>query len=146
MNFIWSYWALQLELVSRHSINVLDSIALAVMGASYAIDTTRGHQLLAILEAILPAYLRHLQTSAGRKDPRTERDILHQIGVAVKTLINNAEALTKLVHHPLSTDSIVRRPRSMVSELCMEVLDQPRTSEWDQTFTRTVSGRFGKEQ
>jgi protein unc-80 len=77
------------------TINVLDSISLAVMGASYAIDTARGHQLLTILEAILPAYLKHLQSSAGRKDPRTERDILHQIGVAIKTLINNAEALTK---------------------------------------------------
>jgi hypothetical protein len=49
-----------------------------------------------ILEAILPAYLKHLQTSAGRKDPRTEKDILHQLGVAMKTLISNAEALTKL--------------------------------------------------
>lgn len=48
-----------------------------------------------ILEAILPAYLKHLQTSAGRKDPRTERDILHQLGVAMKTLVTNAEALTK---------------------------------------------------
>ena len=28
------------------TINTLDSIALAVMGASYAIDTYRGHQLL----------------------------------------------------------------------------------------------------
>lgn len=52
-----------------------------------------------ILEAIVPAYLKHLQTSAGRKDPRTERDILHQLGVAMKTLITNAEALTKLLFH-----------------------------------------------
>jgi hypothetical protein len=50
-----------------------------------------------ILEAIVPAYLKHLQTSVGRKDPRTEKDILHQLGVAMKTLISNAEALTKLV-------------------------------------------------
>lgn len=28
------------------TINILDSIALAVMGASYAVDTQRGHQLL----------------------------------------------------------------------------------------------------
>ena len=50
-----------------------------------------------ILEAIVPAYLKHLQTSAGRKDPRTEKDILHQLGVAIKTLISNAETLTKCV-------------------------------------------------
>ena len=31
------------------TINILDSIALAVMGASYAIDTYRGHQLLVII-------------------------------------------------------------------------------------------------
>ena len=31
------------------TINILDSIAIAVMGASYAIDTHRGHQLLVIL-------------------------------------------------------------------------------------------------
>jgi len=28
------------------TITILDSVALAVMGASYAIDTSRGHQLL----------------------------------------------------------------------------------------------------
>ena len=101
------------------TINILDSIAIAVMGASYAVDTHRGHQLLVIfnsfflkqkvncndrfdnmiqmiLEAIVPAYLKHLQTSVGRKDPRTEKDILHQLGVAMKTLISNADALTKL--------------------------------------------------
>ena len=48
-----------------------------------------------ILEAIVPAYLKYLQTSAGRKDPRTEKDILHQLAVAIKTLISNAETLTK---------------------------------------------------
>ncbi|EFX80552.1 hypothetical protein DAPPUDRAFT_318531 [Daphnia pulex] len=85
------------------TINILDSIAIAVMGASYAIDTHRGHQLLMILEAILPAYLKHLQTSAGRKDPRTEKDILHQLGVAMKTLISNAEALTKNYSGPQRT-------------------------------------------
>ncbi|XP_045030143.1 protein unc-80 homolog isoform X4 [Daphnia magna] len=85
------------------TINILDSIAIAVMGASYAIDTHRGHQLLMILEAIVPAYLKHLQTSAGRKDPRTEKDILHQLGVAMKTLISNAEALTKNYSGPQRT-------------------------------------------
>lgn len=54
-----------------------------------------------ILEAIVPAYLKHLQTSAGRKDPRTEKDILHQLGVAIKTLISNAETLTKCVDYLL---------------------------------------------
>ena len=53
-----------------------------------------------ILEAIIPAYLKYMQSSAGRKDPRTERDILHQIGVAVKTLITNAEALAKYQSYP----------------------------------------------
>jgi hypothetical protein len=31
------------------------------------------------LEANIPAYLKPFQTSAGHKDPRTEKDILHKL-------------------------------------------------------------------
>lgn len=50
--------------------------------------------LQTILEAILGLVLRHLQATAGR-DLRQEKETIHHIAVAMKTLITNSEALAK---------------------------------------------------
>lgn len=44
------------------TINVLDSVSLAVMGASYAVDTSRGHQLLVIFTSLqlLPLFRNNI--------------------------------------------------------------------------------------
>lgn len=47
-----------------------------------------------ILEAILGLVLRHLQATAGR-DLRQEKETIHHIAVAMKTLITNSEPLAK---------------------------------------------------
>ena len=48
------------------TITILDSVALAVMGASYAIDTSRGHQLLVIdLTPILVTYITRQMAFCG---------------------------------------------------------------------------------
>lgn len=55
----------------------------------------RGFQI--ILEAILPCYLQHIQLPTYNKEGKTEKEIIHQLAVAIKTLVNNCEALTKYV-------------------------------------------------
>lgn len=91
-----------------------------------------------ILEAIVPAYLKHLQTSAGRKDPRTERDILSQLGVAIKTLIANAEALAKFAIASLSECSSTLTPRFSCSLLVRRNYSGPQ-----RTFEKTPSQKPG---
>lgn len=50
-----------------------------------------------ILEAILPCYVQQIQSPTYNKDGKTEKEIINQLAIAVKTLVNNSEALTKCV-------------------------------------------------
>ncbi|XP_064455968.1 protein unc-80 homolog isoform X2 [Ornithodoros turicata] len=81
------------------TLTILDAISLCVTVVSYASDSHRGHQMLTILEAILPFYLNHLQALTTKKEtpggPRTELQMIHNVSVSMKTLISNCEALTR---------------------------------------------------
>jgi hypothetical protein len=79
-------------------VNVVDCISLCVMVVSFAADSLRAYQMLVILEAILPCYLKQIQSPEYRKNGQSEREIIGQLAVSVKTLVNNCEALTKCVH------------------------------------------------
>ncbi|GLV31802.1 uncoordinated 80 [Carabus blaptoides fortunei] len=81
-------------------VTVLDCISLCVMVVSYASESVRGYQMLIILEAILPCYLQHIQLPTYNKEGKTEKEIIHQLAVAIKTLVNNCEALTKSYNGP----------------------------------------------
>lgn len=50
--------------------------------------------LQTILEAILGMVLRHLQATAGR-DLRQEKETIHHVAIAMKTLVTNSEPLAK---------------------------------------------------
>ncbi|KAK4295652.1 hypothetical protein Pmani_031795 [Petrolisthes manimaculis] len=76
------------------SVTLLETVDMCVTVVAYSADSKRGHQMLTILEAILGQVLRHLQTTAGR-DLRQEKETIHHIAVAMKTLITNCEALAK---------------------------------------------------
>jgi len=56
-----------------------------------------------ILEAILPCYVRQIQLPTYNKEGKTEKEIINQLAIAVKTLVNNSEALTKCVLHSSCT-------------------------------------------
>ncbi|XKL60982.1 hypothetical protein PGB90_008039 [Kerria lacca] len=84
-------------------INVVDCISLCVMVISYAADSLRAYQMLVILEAILPCYLKQIQSSKYRKQDQSEREIIAQLAVSIKTLVNNCEALTKNYNGPQRT-------------------------------------------
>ncbi|XP_065199931.1 protein unc-80 homolog isoform X3 [Planococcus citri] len=84
-------------------INVVDCISLCVMVVSYAADSLRAYQMLVILEAILPCYLRQIQSSEYRKNGKSEREIIAQLAISIKTLVNKCEALTKNYNGPQKT-------------------------------------------
>lgn len=89
------------------TLTILDAISLCVTVVAYAADSERGHQMLTILEAILPLHLKHMQILTTKKEtpggPRTELQMIHNISVCMKTLIINAEALTR--YHFISIKS-----------------------------------------
>ncbi|KAJ1528104.1 hypothetical protein ONE63_008019 [Megalurothrips usitatus] len=76
-------------------VNVLDCISLCVMVVAYAADSLRGRQMLIILNAILPCYMQQIQLPTYNKDGKTEKEIINQLAVAIKTMVNNCEALAK---------------------------------------------------
>ncbi|XP_031332358.1 protein unc-80 homolog isoform X3 [Photinus pyralis] len=81
-------------------VTILDCISLCVMVVSYASESVRGYQMLIILEAILPCYVQHIQLPSYNKEGKSEREILHQLSIAIRTLVNNCEALTKSYNGP----------------------------------------------
>ncbi|KAL3277360.1 hypothetical protein HHI36_012710 [Cryptolaemus montrouzieri] len=81
-------------------VTILDCISLCVMVVSYSSESVRGYQMLIILEAILPCYVQHIQLPSYNKEGKTEKEIINQLAVAIKTLVNNCEALTKSYNGP----------------------------------------------
>ncbi|KYB29509.1 Protein unc-80 homolog-like Protein [Tribolium castaneum] len=81
-------------------VTILDCISLCVMVVSYSSESVRGYQMLIILEAILPCYVQHIQLPSYNKEGKTEKEIINQLAVSIKTLVNNCEALTKSYNGP----------------------------------------------
>ncbi|KAJ2947492.1 hypothetical protein O0L34_g17278 [Tuta absoluta] len=84
-------------------VNVLDCISLCVMVVSYAAESMRGYQMLIILEAILPCYVKQIQLPTYNREGKTEKEIIQQLAIAIKTLINNCEGLSKSYNGPYRT-------------------------------------------
>ncbi|XP_050510714.1 protein unc-80 homolog isoform X5 [Diabrotica virgifera virgifera] len=81
-------------------VTILDCISMCVMVVSYSSESVRGYQMLIILEAILPCYVRQIQYPTYNKEGKKEKDIINQLAVAIKTLVNNCESLTKSYNGP----------------------------------------------
>lgn len=52
-------------------------------------------QLQIILEAILPCYVKQIQLPTYNREGKTEKEIIQQLAIAIKTLVNNCEGLSK---------------------------------------------------
>ena len=76
------------------SISVLECISLCVLVIAYDSGTMRARQMLAILEAIMPYFLRDLQRDK-KNDPKTCRETIVQLTLSMKALLNNCDELTK---------------------------------------------------
>lgn len=48
-----------------------------------------------ILEAILPCYVKQIQLPTYNREGKTEKEIIQQLAIAIKTLVNNCEGLSK---------------------------------------------------
>ncbi|XP_055584997.1 protein unc-80 homolog [Uranotaenia lowii] len=82
-------------------VTVLDCITLCVMVVSYSAESTRGYQMLIILEAILPCYIQQIQLpSYIPLEGKCERDIILQLAVAIRTMVHNCEGLSKSYNGP----------------------------------------------
>lgn len=106
-------------------VTVLDCITLCVMVVSYSAENARGYQMLVIisidtkkkriigfnirvhflikiiLEAILPCYLQQIQLpSYIQAENKTEREIILQLAIAVRTMVHNSEGLAKSYNGP----------------------------------------------
>ncbi|XP_046670285.1 uncharacterized protein LOC124360589 isoform X5 [Homalodisca vitripennis] len=83
-------------------VTVLDCISLCVMVVAYAADSLRAQQMLTILEAVLPCYLQQIRLPSYRRlqEGKTEREIISQLAIAIKTLVNNCEGLAKNYNGP----------------------------------------------
>ncbi|KAJ8724431.1 hypothetical protein PYW08_015905 [Mythimna loreyi] len=84
-------------------VNVLDCISLCVMVVSYSAESMRGYQMLIILEAILPCYVKQIQLPSYNREGKTEKEIIQQLAIAIKTLVNNCEGLSKSYNGPYRT-------------------------------------------
>ncbi|XP_055382818.1 protein unc-80 homolog isoform X2 [Condylostylus longicornis] len=82
-------------------VTVLDCITLCVMVVSYSAESTRGYQMLIILEAILPCYLQQIQSPHYiHLHGKSEREIILQLAVAIRTMTHNCEGLAKSYNGP----------------------------------------------
>ncbi|OQR76167.1 protein unc-80-like, partial [Tropilaelaps mercedesae] len=88
------------------ALSILDAISLCVTVCAYSADSHRSHQMLTILEAIVPYYLEHLQSLTTKKETggsRSELQMIHSISLCMRTLIMNAEPLTRNYSGPQRT-------------------------------------------
>ncbi len=91
------YVTVSLKTLTLILFQVLECISLCVLVVAYDSSTKRARQMLTVLEAIMPYFLRDL----GRKTVKTPEDIkamretIHQLTVTMKALINNCDELTK---------------------------------------------------
>jgi hypothetical protein len=43
----------------------------------------------------MPCYVQQIQLPTYKKEGKTEKEIINQLAIAIRTLVNNSEALTK---------------------------------------------------
>lgn len=61
------------------------------------------------MEAILPCYMQQIQSpSYIQSESKTEREIILQLAVAVRTMVHNSEGLAKLVNTITSSTHIFK--------------------------------------
>ena len=82
------------QLGDPENISVLECVSLCVLVVAYDSGTKRARQMLTILNAILPYFLRDLVRDK-KTEPKAIRETIHQLTVTMKALINNCDELTK---------------------------------------------------
>ena len=76
------------------NITMQECISLCVLVVAYDSGTKRARQMLTVLEAILPYFLRDLMRKKS-SESKVTRETIHQLNVTMKALVNNCDELTK---------------------------------------------------
>lgn len=76
------------------NISVLECISLCVLVVAYDSGTKRARQMLVILEAILPYFLKDLLRDK-KTDAKTTGETIRQLTLTMKALLNNCDELCK---------------------------------------------------
>ena len=90
----WSTNIIYFNVGDPENISVLECVSLCVLVVAYDSGTKRARQMLTILNAILPYFLRDLVRDK-KTEPKAIRETIHQLTVTMKALINNCDELTK---------------------------------------------------
>ena len=74
-------------------ISVLECISLCVLVVAYDSSTKRARQMLMVLEAVMPYFLRDM--IRDKSDVKIQRETIHQLTLTMRALLNNCDELTK---------------------------------------------------
>jgi hypothetical protein len=78
---------------------MIDAINLCVTVIAYATHANRAYQMLVVLDAIVPQYMEYLQNETEALESietaKKEYDHIHKIGLALKTMINTVDVVTR---------------------------------------------------
>lgn len=160
---------LELNYSDETRFSVIDTVNTCVTVVAYASHTSRSNQMLIILDAILPLYLKHLKSetdsiidqfkgtkfNGGRtgrnpdvtRSARLELTTIQKLACALKTLVNTSDFLTRFYSGPKSNetkDSMKEnKNKSMVSSIQPDD-DSIRFSE-DKPSTVNKPSRVGQQ-
>ena len=73
---------------------MLECISLCVLVVAYDSGTKRARQMLTVVEAIMPYFLRDLLRDK-KTDAKTARETVNQLTLTMRALLNNCDELTK---------------------------------------------------
>ena len=76
------------------NITVQECISVCSMIASYDSGTTRANEMLTVLDAILPLFLKDIGNDK-KSDVKEIREKIQQLSVTMKTIVNNSDKLTQ---------------------------------------------------
>ncbi|XP_023345789.1 protein unc-80 homolog [Eurytemora carolleeae] len=87
------------------SINVQECISICGMVAAYDSGTTRANEMLTVLDALIPIFLKNVL-----KDRKAEmkdiREIIHQLSHTMKTIIHNSDKLAQMYTGPMRNEEM----------------------------------------
>ncbi|XP_064639472.1 protein unc-80 homolog [Lineus longissimus] len=104
------------------TFSMIDAINVCVAVVAYASDSYRGMQMLTILEAIVPFYLRKMKTETNKLQTpiaaRQEINTISNMAVSMRALINSCEALTRLVKNISGPQRHIENVNANVNKPC----------------------------
>lgn len=131
---------LDFNFTDESGFTLINTVNICVTVVAYASHASRANQMLIILDAILPRYLKHLKAEMDKVITqskfvtkfnsstsqeislmaRLELSVIQKLSCALKTLVNTSDYLTRVYTGPKSEqkDSInVNRPSSIQSKV-----------------------------